>query len=165
MFNPDINKILELLLPVALRQPRMKAWLKAIAKPLKELLNVFQNYRLIAWEALTHTGQVMYLEHLLNNRFIGPDATHIHITDSDDPRQDDYLYNLNEGQQPIYLYNKLEDDTLTYLNNKIEFVLFTDFVVNIPDSHVVSEPQIRQTVDRYRPAGKRFSIEYYQVNP
>jgi hypothetical protein len=167
MFNPNIDTITELLLPVALRRPQTKAWLKALLKPLKQLLNTFQNYRLAAYQTLTHTGQVMYLEHLLNMIYFPTHTQNnrINITDSTDPRPDDYLHNTSEGQQSFYFYNKLEGETPEYLFNKTEFLFNNDFIVNVPNFISIVEAQVKHTIDRYRQAGKRYSINYFEINP
>ena len=108
MFNTDFDRILYLLLPVWMRGAKMLAILKAMVKPVKTILTNLQNYRIGVFETLTHTGQVMYLEHLLNQKFY-PQATvnvRIYIEDSDDLRNDDILYNTGEGITPIYMTDR-----------------------------------------------------------
>ena len=163
MFNIDFDKIIELLLPIALRRPRLKAYLKAVSKPLKQLYNTFTAYRLHVLQSITHTGQVMYIEHLLNDLY-DPLSRNIYLDDSTDARLDDYLFNAAEGQDVMYLFNDSEEEEAEYVYNSSEYDAINDFIVKVPShlyAHILS---IKATIDNYRQAGKRYSIEYFDIN-
>jgi hypothetical protein len=162
VFNVDFHKLLQLLLPVALRQPRLIAYLKVLAKPLITLFNSFTTHRLYVLDAITHTGQVIYLEHLLNKLY--DPFNHIKIIDSTDPRPDVFIFNEAEGQQAIFLFNKIENAPIL-IYNRHEFDNNNDFIVKVPNGLFSLVEQITATVHRYRQAGKRFIIQTYNVIP
>lgn len=160
MFNINYDRLIQLLLPVHLRAERMLLFLKAMLRPLKTLYNGFLSYRQSTLRTLSHTGQVNSLEQLLNDLY-SPTARGIEITDSTDNRWPPAIYNHNEGQPALYLYNKSETAPPNYLFNTIEYNLMTDFIVRIPMTTTATSDQIRSTVNRYRQAGKRYSLQYY----
>ena len=164
MFNINYDTIIKLLLPVGLRKEAMVAYLNAMLRPLKNLYNTFSSYRLNVLIKITHTGQVMYLEHLLNQEFNTLSNT-IYISDSDNDRIDDYLYNAGDGQTPMYLYNAFETETPEYIYNGVEYNAIDDFIINIPDSidPLPTTTEVRRLVERYRQAGKQYSINYYTI--
>ena len=164
MFNVNFHKIQQLLLPVALRQPRLIAYLKVLAKPLITLFNSFTTYRLYVLDAITHTGQVIYLEHLLNKLY-DPIGKHIKIIDSTDPRPDKFVFNDAEGQAPIFIYNTIENKAPVFFYNQHEFDNNNDFIVRVPTYLFSAMQQIPATVHKYRQAGKRFTIQTYDVIP
>lgn len=162
MFSINFDIIIELLLPVWLRQPKHLAFLKAVLKPLKQLYNTFVAYRTNTLRSISHTGQVIYIERLLNG-----DATvqyPIYLSDSDDDRLNDYIYNQSEGQLPIYLY---QDGALlpVEVNNEVEYENIDDFVVKVRGVPPMSDTEIRNIVEKYKPAGKRYSIQNIQIPP
>jgi len=164
VFNIDIDKIIELLLPIALRRPRLKAYLKALSKPLKQLYNTFTAYRLQVLQSITHTGQVMYIEHLLNDLY-DPQSRNISLEDSTDARLDDYLFNAAEGQDVMYVRNDSEEEEAVYIYNSSEYDAINDFIVKVPlelSNRILS---VANTVDKYRQAGKRYVILVININP
>lgn len=132
-------------------------------KPLKTLYTTFKNYRDEVLIKINHTGQVIYLEKILNDEF-HPIGRGIFITDSDDDRLDDYLYNYDEGQTAIYLYNEDEPDPVE-IKNQAEYDGLIDFKVMIPHILNVTLTEVKALVERYRQAGKRYNIQTYQYNP
>lgn len=164
MFSIYYNKVIELLLPIALRKPAIKAYLNAVLKPFKSIYNTFIAYRLEVLTDITHTGQVIYLEHLLNLKYDAI-SQNIHIIDSDDPRLDSYFYNDSEGQEVTWLRNDSEGQPPSWLFNKVEFDGNNDFIVKIPSYLATRQNQISETINKYRQAGKRYTIETYEINP
>jgi hypothetical protein len=163
VFSINYDIIIELLLPVWLRQPKHLAFLKAVLKPLKQIYNAFVAYRTNTLRSISHTGQVIYIERLLNG-----DATAqypIYLSDSDDERLDDYIYNQSEGQLPIYLYQDSASLPVE-VKNEVEYENIDDFVVKVPEVPPMSDTEIRNIVEKYKPAGKRYSIQtYIQIPP
>lgn len=164
MFNINYDRLLQLLLPVHLRGQRMILFLKAMIRPLKTLYNGFLSYRLATLRTLSHTGQVMYLEQLLNDLY-SPNARGIEIIDSTDNRWAPVIYNQGEGQTPVYLYNTEETQPPIYLFNTNEYNLMTDFVVRVPVGISATSAEIHNIVNRYRQAGKRYILVYYDQTP
>jgi len=164
VFNINYDIIVQLLLPVWLRQPKQIAFLKAVLKPLKQLYNTFVAYRLKTLSDISHTGQVMYIEHLLNGDAMSVDD--IYLSDNIGSRLDDYIYNQAEGQVPVYVYNSGDPElVLWFVRNDQEYYFIDDFIVNIPNGVVVSEANIKNIVNKYKQAGKRYSINYLPPDP
>lgn len=164
MFNINYDNIIELLLPVRLRQRRTRDYLKAVLKPLKSLFNSFSAYRLYVIDRITHTGQIMYLEHYLNNLY-SPQGQGIFIEDAITTNMVKYLYNENEGEEPLWLYNENEGETPVWLYNDAEIDDHTDFIVHVPNHLSVTSQEIKNVIEIYRPAGKRYQVLFYEQNP
>lgn len=135
MFNFDFQKLIYNLLPSFLRSEKMQAWLNALVFPVKTLHAKFLAYRDETLFSLSHNGQVLSLEDLLN-RIFNPDDIYPRIYISDGPRKaKTYLYNesenkstrlhnLGESYPPVYLFNQQEStgfDFTVWVNNSIEF--------------------------------------------
>ena len=165
MFNVDFNNIVELLLPPFLRKTKIIAWLKALVKPLIDLYTTFMAYRQSVIYLLSFTGQVIYLEKLLNDTY-NNGTSGIIIVDGntlDFP----YLFNKSEGVVDIYLYNLSENEDPFYLYNKSEFGTQIDFIVKVP-ALLYSQLQLNNNqglnnmtalITKYKLAGKRFIIQ------
>ncbi len=156
VFNINYERLITLLLPTRLRGATIQDLLKAFLKPFQILFNQFISYREATIITLTHTGQVMYIEHILNDTY-DEDQRRIHIDDGDEYRYPEFLYNYSEGQQALELNNY--DNGQIEMNNAIEFNLINDFVVKIPATLPSDDNAIREMVNRYKQAGKRFKIE------
>jgi len=104
------------------------------------------------------SGQVVYLEHILNYYFDDVNQG-IYITDSTTVEEPTILYNENEGNEKTYLYNDAENDYETYLFNKTELQAWPNFVVNIPSTVTFNEQQLRALVNRFKLAGKNYIIK------
>lgn len=107
---------------------------------------------------LKFTGQVIYLEHTLNDTF---DDTLRRIYIQDGFRLPKvFLYNTAEQRDHTYLYNTVEGGAHTYLYNLAEYVDDIDFVVMVPNAilSAVDNDLIREVVERYRQAGKSYVL-------
>jgi len=108
---------------------------------------------------LQFNGQVIYLEHILNDRF-DPVGRGIYIEDTS--VQDlNYLFNTIELETDIYVYNVIEAGPATYLLNQLELDQATFFIVWIPVAVFYREPDVRALVDTYRQAGKPYLVQTF----
>lgn len=148
------------LLPSFLRGQRTKDYMKALLKPLQDFNDSFVIYVNNTFYLTSFTGQVIYLEHILNDLYDDP-LRRIYITDGIIIPLPPYIYNKIE-ERPRFVYNKAEaSPNKTYLHNKIEYQTSYDFVVNVPVGilTVALETKIKATVRRYKLAGKRFIVD------
>jgi len=164
VFNINYDRLIQLLLPVHLRGQRMILFLKAMIRPLLTLYYDFIAYRTTTLRTISHTGQVMYLEQLLNDLY-SPNARGIEIIDSTDSHWAPVIFNYAEGQIPVYLYNNNESETPVTLYNQTEYNYINDFIVRVPNGIVASGEDMRAIIDHYRQAGKRYILQYYDLNP
>lgn len=108
---------------------------------------------------VSFTGQVVYLEHILNDRYDNG-LRRIYIEDGLQVPLPPYLYNKVE-QRPLYIWNKVESQPVqVYLRNKEEYSSENDFIVYVPNAILTPalEKAIRSLVKIYKIAGKRFSV-------
>jgi len=151
----DFDVLNEIYLPTFLRSADVLAFMNSISNPLKEL------YAETLYK-MQHTGQVIYLEKMLNEYYniAGYDKNNhlatrqIYITDAPAvPRV--YLYQPAENK-PVYLYQPSEDNPV-YLN--LPAVQY-DFIINVPAALVFDEQIMRIKVDYYRNT-KQYIIQTY----
>jgi hypothetical protein len=182
MYSINIALLISRLLPWFKRQPVFNAWLQALLYPVKQLNEVFAAYTDSTYYALSITGQLLYLEKLLNDKFNGGlparaasstigmydgTPTGIYISDPAGTILPQYVWNKAEERPAMVLYNKAEAEDKTYLRNIAEIDGEYDFIVNVPFSvgNVTTNAQlmasIKAWVNVYRIAGKRFNVVNY----
>lgn len=152
------------LLPVFLQKERFIAWVSALVSPLQTLHDLYVNYAQTVRYRLSLTGQVIYLEHYLNDLFDNSQRR-IYIEDASELLLPPYLYNkpTPHGTQ-IYIKNKSEGGDKFYLRNRAEYNNQANFIVWVPAE---LEPQnaehlFRAAVNRYKQAGAIYSIQTIQ---
>lgn len=164
-FDINYDSLRTQLLPVRLRNNKMKAWLRCLISPIKWLHVKFLRLRTEDVYTLAHTGQVVYLEAVLNDTF-DPVARGIMIVDGsyEDPM---FTYTIPEAS-PCWLGLVSETgisgfDTPASLHTMAETALLGDaFIVRVPSAVVFDESRMRALVNRYRIAGKSvYSIVVY----
>ena len=129
-------------------------------KPLS-LLNIsFNSWKDSIDYDLQFNGQTMNLQHVLNDIFDSSSRA-IYIEDTSSIVHQ-YVANKSEGSVELYLANKSETTApIVYLNNKVEQVAFIHFKVRVPSALVFSNLEMRALVDKYKQAGKIYTIETY----
>lgn len=160
MFSIDFEILIKKLTPSALLyKVRFFCILKSFIAPIVLLYNDFIAYRNISLKRLQFTGQVIYLEKLLNDTY---DSTAIYIEDIADIN---YLYIANKDEgYPLYLSNLSENNTAVYIANKSEYVTDYHFKVKIPltlynSLGATGLDKMKALINNYRIAGKKFIIE------
>lgn len=152
----NVPQLIKDLTPMNLRQPIRNDWLYALNVQLVNLYNNFLTQRDEDIYDVNHSGQLLSLQELLNDKF---DPVNRLITIDDGVWLDDfYLYNKEEKVY-TYLYNKDEviDPSLQqYIFNNKESEdrdKFYDFIVNVPNILTSEEKEIRLYIDRYKAFG------------
>lgn len=104
MFNIDFNKLINDNLDDFARKPKRVSFLRACLRGIKDLYNDFIAFRDEVFAKIYHTGQVIYLEKRLNDKY---DPVNIGIwIDSDLTDSPFYLNRKSEIVPPKYLYKK-----------------------------------------------------------
>lgn len=102
----DWEKLVQLQVPLHLRRKRMVVWLLVLISGVRELYAAFLGYRKASLYSLRITGQTVYLEKALNDRFDFINRG-IYI-ETASPGVAFYLHNKIESAPKIYLYNHYE---------------------------------------------------------
>lgn len=135
---------------------RHLAWLRVLVSPLTTLNAVFRAFVDNTRYSMYLTGQVIYLEHYLNDIF-DPIVRRIYIEDGDASVT---LFLNRKPDQPIIIYNKSESVSAPILLTKEDLLNTADFCVVIPYQNITALgiAQLNARVKQYKQAGKRFKI-------
>lgn len=155
-FNP--YNYVKQAVPPFLRGTRLLAFLKALLAPFTSLVGVFNGHVTTSRYLANFTGQQVYLEHLLNDKF-DDSLRRIYIDDGVAAILPPFVFNKIE-QRPVYVYNKAENKPL-YIFNRSEYGIGNDFIVFVPNAvlNTLTQTQIEATVLQYKLASKQFSIQ------
>lgn len=132
-------------------------WLKSLVAPLFSLNAIFGVYVDEVRAQLYMTGQVIYMEHYLNDIFDN-NARRIYIEDGD-ASLPLIMYNKDETDS-FTIYNKSENQTDSILLNRSDLENQVDFKIKIPWENIptIEKNKMAAHVNKYKIAGKRFSI-------
>ena len=160
MFSPDFKKILFNLLPHFLRETKNLDWLNSLINPVETINGLFNSARNLILYRLQFTGQVNYLERVLNERF--DPLFGILISDSIQPDRH-YIFNTAELREDTFLFNTstvppASQATDVYIRSQTEHDNAIDFTVNVPLTVIFTYPEINGIINRYRQAGSQYNI-------
>lgn len=100
------------------------------------------------------TGQVIYLEHILNDKF---DFSQRRIKiKTPDLGSIVYLYNKLEDNEATFFFNKTENEPPFYFQNNIEVESL--FIVVVPTGLLSSFTELRYWIEKYKLQGKKYII-------
>lgn len=153
----NLYYLIQILVWRVVRKPRIVDFIYAASKPLRDVVLLFNALRDNTRYELQFNGQVIYLEHVLNDLF-DPVNREIYITD-DANIEYTYIYlNGESGTNQPYIYLNSETPTnQAYLATSAEQLSQYHFIVNIPAT-VVDLYGLRAIIDKYKLAGRRYSI-------
>lgn len=153
IFKINIDKLVVLLLPINWRQPRMIAFLRSLATPIKLLLYDFQQNRKRNIYRVEHNWQICYMEDALNDEF-DPQHRRITIDEELNPQQN-YIYSPAEGK-PKFIGTM-------YIRMASEYGADYDFIVNM--NHAPGQlDDVRAFVNFYKLFGTRYKIINNVIN-
>jgi hypothetical protein len=156
IFNIDYNRLVRWLIPPALRQENTIAWLRALVKPSVIVYHSFRRYRRQKLYELMITGQVCYLERLLNDKY---DYTlrRIRIVDSVD--RSPVVFYQEDEQKPVVFYQEGEGPEVVFYTEGEAGNLRDDFIIEVPLSIVFITNEMIELVKIFKLAGTIFSIQ------
>jgi len=129
-------------------------WINTILTPIKQLNNAVASYATQVYYRLSITGQVIYLEHYLNDLY-DPVDRRIFISE-DQLLLPPFLFNIDDNETPWFL----EGD---FLYNQVDY-LGNSFIINVPNALPLNQTltnQISKSTNRYRQAGVSYTIVNY----
>ena len=145
-----------MMLPPLIRQPLMLAYLTAAFTSLNTVQTTFYSYFEEVKYSLIFNGQVIMLEHLLNDTF-DPEDRQIYIDDATQ-NPNVYVFNVSEENEDLFLFNTSEAADPLYLMNQSEYETDVDFIVYVPTGLSYDPILMNFLINKYRCAGKRFEI-------
>ncbi len=161
IFDINFSKWAILLLPTALRQSRMIAWVKVLVSPIAKLHYDFVQKRKKDIYRLSHNGQVCYLRKALNDKF-DKKKRRIKITDGNRYKPQ-YIYTEAE-KKPKYLGTMYLRQDSDYADTGVDFLVllpldvWNSYKTEIAIGEYRHYP-IEALVDYYRLASKRYKIQ------
>lgn len=153
----DLLLLIDLLIPPVQREDWLVDYIRSSFKPLINLQNDFYSFRDDIKYQLTFNGQVIYMEHVLNDQF-DPVNRGIYITDST-LIQNTYIFTNAEDNETTYIVTNAETAPPVYLYTNQEYIDDVDFIVNIPSTVTYNEDEVKFWVNKYRIAPMRWKIE------
>lgn len=175
-YDTDYDSLPELLTPEDDKTPEGLAFTQVLLNGVKTLHARFMAYREQTLFRLKFTGQVCYLEKVLNIKFngglpayTGTTPTGIYISDGAFIDQK-FRWNAIEGRMDGYRWNDAEltadPSRRLFRYGDGDAAANVDFIVHIPTacgsvSDVVFASSVKAWVNYYRQAGKRFSLVNY----
>lgn len=161
IFDINFSKWAILLLPTALRQSRMIAWVKVLISPIATLHYDFVQKRKKDIYRLSHNGQVCYLRKALNDKFDSEQRRIKIISGSKYKAQ--YIYTKGE-KKPTFLGTMYLRDKSAYADTGVDFLVLLPLSVwnSYKTEIAIGEYRhypIEALVDYYRLASKRYKIQ------
>lgn len=153
MLYIHIAQLINRLLPSDLRAFHA-TWLYALLSPLKWLNSRFVEFTGDIRYKMVFNGQIILLEHILNDMFDPVDRTII-ILDGD-LSLPIYAYNESESID-VYSYDESESDPSPYSYDENES-LGVHFIVQVPGTIPTDNVQLISIINYYKPLGKTYKI-------
>ncbi|MEG2276686.1 MAG: hypothetical protein RSA53_05555 [Odoribacter sp.] len=156
LFQIDYKRLVLLLLPTFLRQPRLFAFLNALTFSVSELYIRFIKNREVHLLRLKRNGQVCYLRGLLNDE-LDPEQRRITVTDG--IQEGDWVFAMDEGEA----YQLLIDHSGVIVYNESLIISNTAFFyVSVPwtkDEENLNN-RLRNYINEYKLLSKKYMISY-----
>lgn len=152
IFRIDWDKLIRLFIPIKLRNTLIIWFVWSVLYPLKQLHQLFINFRQERLNRLSYNSQVVYLQKMLNDEF-DPFSRSIRIMNNsiDDRR----LFYYQHREKPMYFGKHY-----FYTNN---WTRNYDFLVIIPTDLFLTDVQIIQLknlIEYYKLYSKNYEIRY-----
>lgn len=145
------------LLPPLLRRPVLMAFLRALLRPVDDILQRYKDSTDEANARVSYTAFTAHMEKHLND-LLGTEGVYIRDWMIE---QTIYLAFKEENSAPDYLAFKEENQTVVYISNDRR--LLGGFEVMVP-SDIATEQNLQMVhdhVQRYKFAGKKYKVTIY----
>ena len=160
-FKINVFGIVRSLIPTKIRNQIHLAWLASLLQPLQELNGKFAFYAKTTRYDLNFNGQIIYLEHVLNNAYDDL-LRRIFIKDPNLLAFDNFFIFYEAENQPTneYVYYDLEGINEPYILSEFDVIDYVEFEVWIPQNILTTPtiPYIKSLINKYKIAGKRYKL-------
>jgi hypothetical protein len=139
---------------------KILAFVELILSPIQSVRDKFDAYIAEKRYEMSFNGQIIYLEHLLNDRF---DNTLRRITITDIEPLDNVpaiIYNFVDNSETAMIYNigdvAIAQSLMAYgfLDINIQY----DFILNVPTALAAQNLQIKKMLDQYKEASNQYVL-------
>lgn len=171
MYNFNFHQLILLWMAPEERYPVREAWYRVFLEGLRLLYVDFLAWRERAVRHASATGQVMWLERMLNLRFYGVSAWkslahptaggRIWIDNTANAIPNTYIYSDTEQQPVVTIYSDVEAQPPVYIYSQAEYASQYDFIVMVPASLTFDQDEMTALVEEYKLGGVRFTIQTY----
>jgi hypothetical protein len=155
MFSIDLFEVNQQAMPPRLRKPVFISFMKSVYRPLITIQALLNEHQKGLVYALNFTGQNIYLEHFLNDKY-DPFNRGIYITDA--IQNDEIYFPLLAENEPV-LFGLILENSPVNLGLISDYETDIDFTVNIPLGVIYNQTIMTADVNQYRTAGKQFLIQ------
>ena len=158
-----------MLLPVELRKPVLRGWIKSAFQAMALLHFSFLNFRASSLYKVRHNSQICYMEAVLNDLFDNSQRR-IRIVNTEF-REPVYFYEPEENRE-VFFYEP-EDNRPVYFRETEDFAgEGFDFIVCVPPQLQPLTPEVetalltrmRGQIEYYKLYSKNYDIQWVQVN-
>lgn len=155
-FNVRFDILTRLLIPPRLRKPRQLAWLNALVSPFNRVYQNFKRGREANLYKLKVTGQVVYLEAMLNDRY---DVAQRRIRITDSITYPPVYFYTEPEQKNVPFYQDAEETPVFFFTEEEAGVQLADFWVLVPSGVVFNEQQMRADIDYFKLPTRKYKIQ------
>jgi hypothetical protein len=158
MYNINFNKLVAFNVPEFLWRITDLKWMALLVSQVKSLYDEFIAWKDEVFYNAAHSGQVISLEHILNDIF-DPSYRRIYIDDGLRGTQN-YIFNTSENQDEPYIFNASEtaNPQLYLFNNQEDTSANYDFKVMVPLTLVINQNRMKGLVNVYKEGSKTYKI-------
>lgn len=139
---------------------KLKAFLRALRKPVEELYASNLVFRDKVFEEVSFNNQTLLFELALNTRF-DPTGKGISIENTFDNKVKTFIFYRAEQEAQTHIYYRSEAQPAPIIYNRSELVSDFDFIVHVPGAINADLDEVTALIIRYNLSGKRFKIELY----
>jgi hypothetical protein len=158
MINFNVNSIVEEHISPRLRKTFTLELFKMICSPMISLYTRFYQFYEDKKYELTFNGQVIYLEHLLNDQFDNI-SRGIYISDSPEFDEDVVFFLESENNEETVFYLESEGEAAVVFYQESEIQTWPDFIVNVPAAVTFNEIRMKAYLNKYKLASKNYIIQ------
>lgn len=155
-YNVIFAKLVVWLIPVSLRKAKHFAFLNSLVTPLQQLHSLFLQFRENQLYDLKITGQVIYLELVLNDIF-DPVQRRIYIEDGE-IYEPPVFYEEYKNQPVIFNEEASASNPIFWNTENIENRINVNFYVWVPSDVVFDTSRMKAVVNKYKVFGRTYEI-------
>lgn len=163
-------------LPFRLKKARIVEWLQFLSKPLRHIAKLLYSFGIDQKEFASISGQVVYLEYILNRYFypgtfnpddltatpFNPNNNLIYISDASTFTDVNAIYQEEEENETLIMYNDDDPDAVpTIFYEEEEYEEWPAFIVNIPSGMPYDLNALKSLINRHKLASLNYQIQTY----
>lgn len=141
---------------------KLLAFVEVILSPLQSVRDAYDSYIAAKRYELSFNGQVIYLEHVLNDTFDNT-LRRIYLSEpSNLGAQSPVVYNFSDDYDSMTVYNFTNTGSANTprFYNTADLTIQYDFILNLPFALSTKENAIKKLLDAYKEASKKYQVTY-----